>query len=88
MVLLNVAVVCAVMLSPVVLLLLVASHVNVEGILVVKGILTNFPLQIVRVFTLVKEGNGFTVTVTVIVLLKQLVLLVPTIVKVVEAVKL
>ena len=64
-VLLNVPVLCEVVLSPVVLVLSVAIHVNEEATSLVKGMLTVPPLQIVAVLALVIEGVGFTVTVTV-----------------------
>lgn len=45
--------------------LLAATQVNVEPTLEVNGMLTVPPLQIVALFTLVIEGVGLTVTVTV-----------------------
>ena len=65
MVLLSVLVLCEVRLSPVVLVLSAAIHVNVDATLLVNGILTVPPLQIVAVLALVMAGVGFTVTVTV-----------------------
>ena len=58
-------VLCAVVLSPVVLALLAATHVNVEATFAVKGMFTLAPLQMVAVDALVITGVGFTVTVTV-----------------------
>lgn len=62
---LKVPLVCVVVLSPVVLRLSAAIQVNVDGTLLVKGILTVLPLQIVAVFALVITGVGLTVTLTV-----------------------
>jgi hypothetical protein len=64
-VLLNVLVLCDVVLSPVVLALSPAIHVNVDATFDVSGILTVPPLQIVAELALVIAGVGFTVTVTV-----------------------
>lgn len=64
-VLLSVLVVCVVTLSPVVFGLLVAIQVKVEPTLLVSGILTTCPLQMVALLTLVITGKGFTVTVAV-----------------------
>ncbi len=64
-VLLNVAVLCVVKLSPVVFILSVAIHVKVEGTLLVNGMLAVPPLQMVAAFVLVITGVGFTVIVTV-----------------------
>ena len=64
-VLLKVLVLCSVVLSPVVLALSVAIHVNVEATLLVNGMLTVPPLQIVAELALVIAGVGFTVTLTV-----------------------
>ena len=66
MVLLIVLVVCVVILSPDVFGLFVAIHVYVEATLLVNGIITVPPLQIVAVFALVIAGIGLTVTVAVI----------------------
>jgi hypothetical protein len=52
-------------LSPVVLVLSPAIHVNVDATLEVSGMLTVPPLQIVAELALVIAGVGFTVTVTV-----------------------
>ena len=65
MVLLIVAVDCVVKLSPVVLILSVAIHVYVEPMLLVKGIVTVFPVHIVALLALVITGVGLTVTVIV-----------------------
>ena len=54
------------MLSPVVFGLFAAIHVNVEGTLLVSGIFTVPPLQIVAVPALVIEGIWLTVMVAVI----------------------
>ena len=56
---------CSVVLSPVVLALSVAIHVNVEDTLLVNGMLTVPPLHIVAELALVIAGVGFTVTLTV-----------------------
>ena len=64
-VLFNVLVLCEVVLSPVVLVLSAAIHVNEEATLLVNGIFTVPPLQIVAALALVMAGVGFTVTVTV-----------------------
>ena len=64
-VLLKVLVLCSVVLSPVVLALSVAIHVNVEDTLLVNGMLTVPPLHIVAELALVITGVGFTVTLTV-----------------------
>lgn len=64
MVLLMVEVDCDVVLSPVVLVLLFAIHVYDEATLLVSGILTALPLQMVEVLALVIAGVGFMVTVT------------------------
>ena len=64
-VLLKVLVLCSVVLSPVVLALSVAIHVNVEDTLLVNGMLTVPPLHIVAELALVIAGVGFTVTLTV-----------------------
>jgi hypothetical protein len=53
-------------LSPAVLALFAAIHVYVEATLLVSGILTVPPLQIVAVLALVIKGLGFTVITTVI----------------------
>ena len=50
------------MLSPVVFTLSVAIHVKVDVLLLVNGMLTVPPLQIVAVVGLVIVGAGFTVT--------------------------
>ena len=63
--LLNGLPVCAVVLSPVVPGLSAASHENVDVTLLVKGILTVLPLQIVAVVVLVMVGVGTTETITV-----------------------
>ena len=55
--------VCEVVLSPVVLGLLEATHVNVEALLLVNAMLTESPLQIVALGGLDIDGEGFTVTV-------------------------
>ena|ERR1035437_7779038 len=55
-----------VVLSPVVFTLSVAIHVKLDATLLVKGILTVAPLQIVAVLALVIAGFGFTVTVAII----------------------
>ena len=65
-VLLKVLVLCSVVLSPVVLALSVAIHVNVEATLLVNGMLTVPPLHIVAELALVIAGVGFTVTVTAV----------------------
>jgi hypothetical protein len=65
-VLLSVAVFCVVKLSPVVFKLSVAIQVYVEPTLLVKGILTVFPVQIVAEAALVIVGVGLTVTETTI----------------------
>ena len=65
MVLLRVLVLCAVKLSPVVLVLSAAIQLKLDATLLVNGILTVPPLQIVAVLALVIAGVGFTVTVTV-----------------------
>ena len=66
-VLLNVFVVCDVVLSPVVLILSVANQVNVDPpTLLVRGILTATPPQIVTLVVLVITGVVFTTTVTVL----------------------
>ena len=57
--------VCAVVLSPVVFRLSLASHKYVEVKELVKGILTVPTLQIVALLTLVIVGVGITLTVTV-----------------------
>ena len=63
---LKVLVDCKVVLSPVVLALLAAIQVKVEpATLVVKAIVTVFPVQIVAEPALVIVGVGLTVTVTV-----------------------
>ena len=64
-VLLKVLVLCSVVLSPVVLALSVAIHVNVEDTLLVNGMLTVPPLHIVAELALVIAGVGFTVTLTI-----------------------
>jgi hypothetical protein len=65
-VLFNVAVLCEVILSPLVLGLSVAIQVKVlPPILAVSGMFTVAALQIVAVDALVIVGAGFTVTVTV-----------------------
>ena len=64
-VLLKVLVLCSVVLSPVVFALSVAIHVNVEATLLVNGMLTVSPLQIVAELALVIAGVGFTITLTV-----------------------
>ena len=64
-VLLIVEVVCVVVLSPVVLVLSVATQVKLDATLLVREILIAFPLQIVAAVVLVITGAGFTVTVTV-----------------------
>jgi hypothetical protein len=64
-VLLSVLVVCVVVLSPLVFGLSVAIHVNVEGTLLVKGMLAVCPLQMVAEEALVMLGVGLTVTLTV-----------------------
>ena len=63
--LLNVLVDCDEVLSPVVFVLSAAIHVNVEATLLVNGILTVAPLQMVAELALVIAGVGLTVTVTV-----------------------
>ena len=63
MALLSVLVFCVVVLSPVVLALLAATHVKEEDMSADKGIETVAPLQMVAVFALVMDGKGFTVTV-------------------------
>jgi hypothetical protein len=63
--LLSVPEVCKDVLSPVVLALFAAIHVNDDGIFAASVILTVPPEQIVAVFALVIVGVGFTVTVTV-----------------------
>jgi hypothetical protein len=65
MVLFNVDVVCVEVLSPVVLGLSVAIQVYVEATLLVNGMFTVLPLQIVAELALVMVGVGITVTVTV-----------------------
>lgn len=57
--------VCAVVLSPVVFTLSLASHEYVEVKELVKGILTVPPLQIVALLKLVIVGVGIILTVTV-----------------------
>lgn len=64
MVLLMVEVDCEVVLSPVVLALLFPIQVYDEATLLVSGIFTVPPLQIVAVLALVIAGTGFIVTVT------------------------
>ena len=64
-VLLKVLVLCSVVLSPVVLALSLAIHVNVEATLLVNGMLTVSPLHIVAELALVITGVGFTVILTV-----------------------
>jgi hypothetical protein len=64
-VLFNVLVVWVVMLSPVVLGLSVAIQVYEDATLLVSGMFTVPPLQIVAVPTLVMAGVGLTVTETV-----------------------
>ena len=64
-VLLKVVALCDMILSPVVFGLSFAIHENVEAILLVSGILTVPPLQIVAVVALVIVGVGLTVTTTV-----------------------
>jgi hypothetical protein len=54
-----------VVLSPVVLELFVATHVNVEALLLVNAIPTEPPLQIVALPGLVIAGVGFTVTIKI-----------------------
>lgn len=56
---------CTTVLSPVVFGLFAATHVKVEVRLLVKGMLTAPPLQIVAVAELVIAGNGFTITLSV-----------------------
>ena len=56
---------CAVVLSPVVFTLSVASQEKEEATLEVRAILTAFPEQMLAVEALVITGVGFTVTVTV-----------------------
>ena len=56
---------CAVVLSPLTLVLSVASHENDEATLELRAILTAFPLHTVAEEALVIAGVGFTVTVTV-----------------------
>ena len=63
-VLLRVLVLCAVKLSPVVLVLSAAIQLKFDATLLVNGMLTVPPLQIVTVLALVIAGFGFTVTVT------------------------
>ena len=64
-VLLKVEVDCEVVLSPVVLALFAAIQVYEPARLLVKGILTVAPLQMVAEFALVIVTAGFTDTVTV-----------------------
>ena len=64
-VLFNVDVLCDTILSPVVFGLSFAIHVNEDATLLVRGIFTMPPLQIVAVAALVIVGVGLTVTVTV-----------------------
>ena len=64
-VLLKVLVLCSVVLSPVVFALSVAIHVNVEATLLVNGMFTVSPLQIVALLVLVMAETGFTVKVIV-----------------------
>ena len=71
-VLLKVAVLCVVMLSPLVLILSVAIQVKFEAMPAVNGMLTVPPLQMVAVAALVILGAGFTLTVTVCEVPKQL----------------
>ena len=52
----------ALVLSPVVFGLFAATHKNVDVRLLVNGMLTVPPLQIVALFGLVIAGSGFTVT--------------------------
>jgi hypothetical protein len=66
MVLLSVLVLCDVVLSPVVLALFEAIHVNEEATSAVKGMLTVAPLHMVAELALVILGAGFIVTVAVI----------------------
>ena len=56
---------CAEVLSPLTLVLSVASHEKDEATLEVSAILTAFPLHTVAEEALVIAGVGFTVTVTV-----------------------
>ena len=63
-VLLKVLVDWSVVLSPPTLALDAAIHLNVEGALAVKGILTVPPLHTEAVLLLVITGAGFTVTTT------------------------
>ena len=56
---------CAVVLSPLTLVLSVASHENDEATLELSAILTAFPLHTVAEEALVIAGVGLTVTVTV-----------------------
>lgn len=64
-VLVMVAPVCAVVLSPVVFTLSAATQLYDEAMLLVSASPTAVPLQIVFVAALVIEGVGFTVTETV-----------------------
>lgn len=65
MVLLNVDVVCAEVLSPLVFALFAAIHENVDAMFAVNGILTVPPLQMLAEAALVITGVGLTVMVTV-----------------------
>ena len=64
-VLLSVLVDCAVVLSPDVFALFVATQLKVEAIFAVNGMLTVLPLQIVEELALVIVGRALTVTVNV-----------------------
>jgi hypothetical protein len=66
-VLLRVAVLWVVKLSPVVFVLSAAIQVNVDATLAPRGILTDCPLQMLAVAALVIVGAGLTVTVAVLV---------------------
>ena len=57
--------VCNEVLSPVVFGLFAAIQEKMEKLLLVNGMVTVPPLQIVAVFGLVIVGDGFTVTITV-----------------------
>ena len=65
MVLVNIFPDCNVVLSPVVLGLSVAIHVNVELMFAISDMFAVAPLQMVVKLLLISTGSGFTVTVTV-----------------------
>ena len=56
---------CAVVLSPLILVLFAAIQENVEGIFAVNGMETEFPLQTLTLLNALITGAGFTVTLMV-----------------------